>query len=321
MTSALGWIVRPIGDLWNYYTGDPVFIELQRTGKPYHTRALAAEKLNVSNEYTEKYNRMFKEPTLTGFLEENWARFTLLAFAERTVVVRQAYDILKSRLEFANSTSGALNAVKSRGLFQGVFRGNLLNLLHSSIVYYHPLVLSNGSAEKFVALSLLFELAAYPLDTIKTLYYADVKNTYSSVFNTLSKNIEAEGAAFLYRGVAFKLMYSVVFGLNLVSVCNDSYLSYLTTPLWLASFPLLTLKTRAQIAGSTLSYYNYVKSPETVRLGNLYAGFAPFAVLNLLACWSFPSLLSEAKKRGLLHEIAEKMPDHGFQKEKNWAML
>lgn len=319
MSNSLGWIVRPIAEFWNYHTGDPVLQDLKLTGKPYHTRLLAAEKLNVNNEFTERQNKMYKEPTLSGFLEENWTRFTVLAFAERLFAVRQAYDILKSRLQFSNSTSGALNAIKSRGLVGGVFRGNLLNVLHQSIVFYHPLVLSHGSVANFMVYSLLFEAISYPLDTVKTLVYADVKKTYSSVFNLLAKNIEAEGAGFLYKGITFKLAYSFAFGLNLASVCYDSSLCWITTPLWLAAYPLLTMKTRHQISGSTLSYYDFVKNPETLKVKNAYAGFIPFAAVNLLAAWSFPSLFSDEKKYNVLKEITEKMPTHGFKSERNWA--
>jgi len=321
MSNSIAPYIRPIADLWNYYTGDPNFTELQRTGKAFHTRLLAAEKLNVNDEYTKRHSRMNKEPTLSDFLGENWHRFTLLAFAERLFAVRQGYDILKARLRFSNSTSGAINAVKSGGLVNGLFRGNFLNVLHQSIVFYHPLVLSHGHITNFMLYSLLFEIASYPLDTVKTLVYADVKKTYSSVLNLLTKNIEGEGAKFLYRGLRFKLAYNVAFGLSLASICHDSNLAYITTPLWLLSYPLLTLKTRAQIAGSTLSYYNYHTAPQTIRISNMYAGFAPFLLVNLFAAWSFPTLFSEEKKYNILKGITEKMPTHGFTEERNWACL
>ena len=41
--------------------------------------------------------------------------------------------------------------------------------------------------------------------------------------------------------------------MNLIAYSTDSPLVYLTTPLWLASFPLLTAKTIEQVSGTTLS--------------------------------------------------------------------
>jgi len=104
----------------------------------------------------------------------------------------------------------------------------------------------------------------------------------------------------------------------LVNVANDSSLKYVTFPLLLASYGLLTLKTRLQIAGSPLSYQvadnskildNIVRR-ETVR--GLYSGFVPFVVLNLAAAYCLPSLLSENKKKESLSAIARSAPEAGL---------
>lgn len=319
-------ILKPISDTWNYYTGDRILNGLTRYKRDWHTKYLQSERLHTNEEYTEAYKSMYEEPELLTLFKENWARFSIVAFAERLVVVRQAHRILRNRFEFSKSTSGSLNALRSQGLFFGALRGNLLNALHFTLVYYHPLLLAKGKLLDFLAYSAAFEAICYPLDTIKTLAYADVNRTYPSVWSMLKQNFEKRGYDMLYRGFALKLAYNAIFGLNLASICNDSNLVYLTTPLWLSSYALLTLKVRSQVADTTLSLVRGEDATQLLKnalkkegFRGLYAGIIPFALLNIAFAYTFPSLFSDQKKSGILDEIISRGP--GDVRDKNWASI
>ena len=317
-------LIKPITDAWDYYTEDQTLAGITKYKRAWHTKYLQSERLKHNEVYTNTYNRMFKEPEWLATVTDNGLRFTLLAFVERLVTVRQAQLFLRSTPSFGTSTSGSLNAVRSQGLVFGAFRGNLLNLLHFSAVYYHPLVLSKGSALQFMAYSTIFEALLYPLDTIKTIVYADTKRSYRDVREVLSKNIERQGYGMLYRGLAAKLLYNLFFGANLLSISNDSNFVYLTTPLWLLSYSLLTLKTRSQIADTTLcdptgSYRNALNDViKNQGLRHAYAGIVPFVLLNVFAAYQFPSLYSSEKKDAILSDLTKNAPG---RKEKNWAQF
>lgn len=324
MANALSPIFKPLADTWNYYTSDQILDGVTQYKKEWHTKFLQSERLRLNEEYNEAHKRFYQEPELTTVFKDNWARFSVLAFAERLIVVRQAHGFLRNRFEFASSTSGGLNAVRSQGLLNGALRGNLLNALHFTLVFYHPLVLAKGDVTKFLAYSAAFETLAFPLDTIKTLIYADVNRSYTSVWSLLKRNFETRGFDMLYRGLPFKLVYNVFFGANLAAIGTDSNLVYLTTPLWLLSYGLLTLKTRHQVADTTLST-RLGEDPRTILtrtlrgegIRGLYAGLIPFALVNLAFAWSLPQLFSEHKKERLISDIISKKPSDA--REVNWA--
>lgn len=324
MANALGPLFKPLADTWNYYTSDQILDGVTQYKKEWHTKFLQSERLRLNEEYEHAHKRFYQEPELTTVFQDNWARFSLLAFAERLIVVRQAHGFLRNRYEFAPSTTGGLNAVRSQGLLNGALRGNLLNALHFTLVVYHPLVLAKGDLTKFLAYSTAFEALAYPLDTIKTLLYADVKRSYSSVWSLLKNNFETRGYDMLYRGLPLKIAYNLIFGANLAAFGSDSNLVYLTTPLWLASYGLLTIKTRQQVADTTLSG-RLGEDPHSILtrtlrgegVRGLYAGLIPFALVNLAFMWNLPSLYSENRKDRLISEIISKKPSDA--REVNWS--
>jgi hypothetical protein len=68
--------------------------------------------------------------------------------------------------------------------FRGYFRGALLNATQFVTNMAHPLFYSrgNGYIAHFVYSS-IFEALTFPLDTVKTLLYADVHRRYANVFD------------------------------------------------------------------------------------------------------------------------------------------
>lgn len=307
-------LLQPIVDVWDHFTLDNDFLEATKYPGGYVDKWIANQRLRVNREYTSAWNSFYGEPTVTGTLGENFMRFSVLAFAERWVAIRQAHGFLKTRFLLANTNAGALNGVRAQGL-SGSFRGNLWHILQFVGVQYHALALSNNDPFKFIALSTAFEFLLFPLDTVKTLNYADVKKSFRNTFDLVAKTAERGGLTQFYSGAFFKAGYNAFFGLNLWAMANGSNLQWFTFPAWVASYALLTIKTRLQVANSSLSFSNEGQGDKVLKhiigkegIRGLYAGLVPFLAVNLLFAWSFPSLLSDDVKRSKLNEIVSKAP-------------
>jgi len=52
---------------------------------------------------------------------------------------------------------------------------------------------------------------AYPLDTLRTLVYCDLKGEYKGGFDALGKISHSNGWEHLYRGLGCKLTYNAAF--------------------------------------------------------------------------------------------------------------
>jgi len=319
-------VFEPIFNAWESVTTDKKWKQLTEYPGDWHHKWLSHERYRINDQFRHAHAQFYEEPTLTDFLWDNKWRFTALAFLERLYTVRQAQGFLKTRFQMPDTNSGALNAIRMFGI-GGSFRGNLMNVFHTAGVHYHALLYAKNNAPLYIFYSSLFELALYPIDTLRTLYYADVNRQFKSVFDCVTQVVEKGGLEHFYRGAGLKVGYNVIFGLNLMSVANDSSWKYLTFPLWLASYGLLSLKTRTQIAGSPLSFQlpedsgkileNVVKR-ET--MAGLYRGILPFLVLNMAAAYYLPSILSEEKKKELLREIRDMAPEKGIKVEtKHWS--
>jgi len=202
-----------------------------------------------------------------------------------------------------------------------------MNIFHTAGVHYHALLYSGNSSTAYILWSSIFEAALYPIDTLRTLYYADVNRQFKSVFDCVTQVAEKGGLGQFYNGVGLKVAYNVVFALNLINMANDSAMKYVTFPLLMASYGLLSLKTRAQIAGSPLSFQvsedagkileNIVKKEN---VAGLYRGLLPFLVLNLAAGYYLPSILSEDKKKEALIAIRDTAPERTIPVEsKYWS--
>lgn len=317
-------ILKPIGDLWAYFAHDTRFEAMTEYPGEWHVKYVKNQRLRVNDEYNAAWQRFYQEPDLYNTLWDNAYRFSILAFAERWIAVRQAQKFLKTRFTMSNNNVGALNALRQQGIM-GAFRGNLLNLAHFVGVHYHALLYSNNDPIKYLFFSTVFEAALYPLDTLRTLNYADVTKSFRNTWDLTVKTVERGGLGQFFRGVELKLIYNLFFGINLWAISSDSNLQWVTLPLWLGSYAVLSLKTRVQVAGSSLSYQN-AEQPE-VQLNNivrregirgLYNGFLPFAILNIAFAYSLPSLFSEEKKRNILDQIRQKAPTEP-ERNKYWA--
>lgn len=98
----------------------------------------------------------------------------------------QANPALRTKFYKPNSASFAFTEVTQGGIFQGWFRGALVNTLQFSAVVYPALYLANtyefgfGKLGNFISWLLVMDTLLYPLDKIKTLLYADTRLEYKS---------------------------------------------------------------------------------------------------------------------------------------------
>lgn len=157
-----------------------------------------------------------------------------------------------------DNTLGTVGELFNTGLFKGYFRGALLNLVQFFSVSYHSLLWCSGaSLTSQLIYTSIFETFAFPLDTIKTMIYCDVRGEFKGFFDCmdcLGKTIHNNGLGHLYRGLGFKLTYNAAFLWHLRNFYEDSQLQWVSIPVWLASYAFLTLKTRCQIADTPLSF-------------------------------------------------------------------
>lgn len=312
-------IFEPLFDFWNYLTHDEYFAKLTKftggnsQGSEWHSKYLKAEMHKVTSRIDYLYKQFNEAPCIWDVLWDNKGRLTVLAGFERLIAFRQAQSILGARFTLHNNNGSVMNAFFNKGPLRGFFRGYMLHLAQFVSVQYHSLLIShNTSLANHILVSSLIETAFYPLDTVKTIIYADLNKKYANYRDCLRSILTNNGISHLYRGLAFKLSYNVLFLVNLRNMYEGSNLTYLTLPLWLLSYSLLSIKTCLQVCDTKLSYAS-LKSENMNKIimrlaynNNLFSGLVPFAALNLLFSYTFYSLYSEeAKNRALFEPISE----------------
>lgn len=317
-------IVSPFLDFWAYLTEDTRFKANTEVPGPWHTKWIQNQRLRVNDQFKKAQKKFHGEVELPSVLEDNWSRFTLFAFVERWVSIRQGQGFLANRFLFSNNNIGALNALRGSGFF-GAFRGNLLNLFQFIGVQYQALKWSDGNLWKYIAYSSLLEIITFPIDTVKTLAYNDVTGSFKNIKDLLAKQQGLFNRQFkFWAGAWYKAWYNVFFTLNLWAWNEDKSWKYLTAPLWIFSYSFLTMKTRIQLAGSSLSFQQF--SRDDTIINNifakegprcLFAGLVPFLAVNILFAWSFPKLLSAETKKSKLYEIVNQAPPE--REEKYWT--
>jgi len=201
--------------------------------------------------------------------------------------------------------------IRSQGV-SGSFKGNLMNILYFSVVPYHALVYSQNSPVIFGALLMAFEGVFYPIDTLRTYLYADVQRSHKNVLESVKETFEKGGGVRqFYKGLGYKQVYNAVFATNLWAYYTKSDWIYATGPLWALSYALLTLKTRAQLTGSALSFQKAGVGRMVLNIARnegvktFYKGLVPFLLLNSYFMYNLPQLFSEEVKKEKLMDIAQ----------------
>jgi len=143
---------------------------------------------------------------------------------------------------------------------------------------------------------------------------------------TKQNGLFQKGSYGMWNGGLHKAAYNLFWGLNLWAWNEDNILKWLTTPMWIYSYSFLTLKTRLQLTGSSLSYQPHTRDAEKIGIGmltqegprSLFAGLIPFVLVNIAFAWSFPRFLSEKEKHSRLEHIIGHAPAQQVE-TKYWA--
>ena len=314
-------LVEPIFDLWHYLTHDKYFEDLTAfkggagAGNEWHTKYLKAEMHKHSGKLDYLHKQFNEEPDILDVLWDNKWRLTILAGFERLIAARQAQSFLNSRFVLFDNNSSILTRFFDQGAAKGFFRGYWMNLVQFLSVQYHSLLWSyNTNLPTHFLISSLIEAAFYPIDTVKTIIYSDLNRNYKNGRHCLKSVLSTNGIAHLYRGLPLKLTYNAAFLFNLRNMYEDNSLTYLSLPLWFLSYPLLTIKTRLQVCDTKVSYQSAENSAKVSArmfrnqpITSLYAGFLPFAAVNLLFSWTFYALYSEEARKKAMFEPAEEL--------------
>lgn len=183
--NSISHVTKPLADLWNYYTHDANLEQLlsfrggYSGGNDWHSKYLRSEQDVLRNEFDELSARFNEEPRLLDLVSDNKWRLTALAGVERLISARQAHSGLKARFYVPDNNRAVLQQIFNQGVLGGYFRGYLLNLAQFVGVGYHSLLWSHKTNYlNHFAISSLFEALLFPLDTIKTLIYADLQGKY-----------------------------------------------------------------------------------------------------------------------------------------------
>jgi hypothetical protein len=88
MTNTLSPLVQPLLDLWDHLTLDKRWMEMTEYPGEWHIKWLKNNRLKVEDKYNALWHRFYHEPSLYTTLNDNFMRFSLLAFLERWVTIR-----------------------------------------------------------------------------------------------------------------------------------------------------------------------------------------------------------------------------------------
>jgi len=314
-------LVEPLFNFWHYLTHDPYYEDLtffkggSTPGNEWHTKYLKSEQHKYSSKLDYLHKQFNQEPELLDVLWDNKWRLTILAGFERLIAARQAQSFLSSRFVLLDNNSSVLTSFFDQGGVRGFFRGYWLNLIQFVSVQYHSLLWSyNTSLPTHFLISSAMEAAFYPIDTVKTIIYSDLNRKYKNARHCLRSVLSTSGISHLYRGLALKLIYNGAFLFNLRNMYDESWLTVLSLPLWLSSYALLAMKTRLQVCDTKISYQSSENSMKVAArmfrnqpISSLYAGFLPFAALNLLFSYTFYALYSEEARKKALYEPAAEL--------------
>lgn len=327
--NTIGPFIKQVCDFFNYMTHDYNFTEDLKykggvQGNEWHTKVLNHSIHEIRDEYKELDRRFSKDPFVSDVLGDNFLRVTVLAGLERLITLRQGQTFLADRFAYNYSNNSILTGMFQQGFFKGYFRGFGLNLLQFFAIPYHSLFYCRGKDLKnHLIYASLLESFFYPLDTLKTIIYADIGGKYKGYRDCLNDILGQNGIKHLYRGLKLKLIYNAAFLWNLRN-SYDGNSQLISLPVWLASYALLTFKTRLQISDTKVSFQSVknnlafvVRCVKQDSLITWYAGFVPFVALNLLFQYSLKGLYSEDRKRQEIEGLKSRLELIGNKKDFN----
>lgn len=67
-----------------------------------------------------------------------------------------------------------------------------------------------------------FETLTYPIDTVKTILYADIRGQYKGAFDVIEHVYQRNGISHFYQGLLFKLAFNASLIFHLRNIYEDS---------------------------------------------------------------------------------------------------
>lgn len=171
-----------------------------------------------------------------------------------------------------------------------------------SLVLYPSVYIANKSNNKYVTFLSTYtalDLLLYPLDTIKSILYAETHTGQN-----LRSVLNSTNFAKLYRGFVFKLGFNIPYLTSLYLTTQGDFGPW-TALSWLATaviYPLNTAKVRSQLLSSEFALGAQAGRSFKV---DMYRGVVPFILVNLLLGWTLRPLFSEEKLADIKKSIQE----------------
>lgn len=131
-----------------------------------------------------------------------------------------------------------------------MLKGSILSALQFSLVLYPAVYMTNKSQNKYTTLLASYtalDALLYPLDTIKTILYAETHEGLN-----LRRVLGAANIYNLYKGLVYKLAFNIPY-LTSMYLTTQSDSGTTTLLSWLATaalYPLSTIKVRSQLMGT-----------------------------------------------------------------------
>lgn len=136
-----------------------------------------------------------------------------------------------------------------------------MSLVQFGLVFYPSVYLANKSNFKYgtlLASYTVFDALLYPLDTLKSIIYADTQlgHSISLLILDLRNALSSCETANLYRGIQWKLLFNLPYltSVYLTTQAGNEFLSLLSWGVTAALYPLMTLKSQNQLLGNRLSH-------------------------------------------------------------------
>lgn len=138
-----------------------------------------------------------------------------------------------------------------------MLKGSILSALQFSLVLYPAVYMTNKSQNKYTTLLASYtalDALLYPLDTIKTILYAETHEGLSNKHSNLDlrRVLGAANIYNLYKGLVYKLAFNIPY-LTSMYLTTQSDSGTTTLLSWLATaalYPLSTIKVRSQLMGT-----------------------------------------------------------------------
>lgn len=314
------WMINPLyktplerlSTLWSYITEDPLKQDFELRNSPYISRQFHLDIERRNQYYVESIKRFNDKVSLVDILNDNYLRFSVLGFLDRLTVLRQTS--MFNTFPNARGSDGVfsgLNRIGAQSLVRGAFRGNFLNLMQFFGVHYQALSLSNKNLGAYCVNYVILDALLHPLDTLKTRYQADARGAYKGLADVAAKTAPSQ----LYNGIMFRVGFSSLMAMYFSSISSTCFSSPSSIALLIAAYPLLTLKSIAQVANTSGTFVADIGSVTRLLNGeaglslvrHLYRGFIPFLALNSLAPYAFPQIWTERKQKAIVDKFDDNL--------------